>query len=258
MAAVRPEDSIAGAIRRTQAKTINAGMNGAGPLTQLAMLREFGPRATPAAVIWFYYHGNDLTDLATERRQPVLMRYLADKAFRQDLPSRTDGLDRFLRAVLDSYVVKRDLESTSSRPPTGDGGAFPVLRGIAKRIVFSDIGEIFRLRRADPGTTKPDALFGEALAAARDEACRLGSRLVFVFLPDTRALSWGRETPVKGEIFSFVRRHNLGVIDAEAAMLRDKEPRSLIIGHFTPRGNSIVAQSVVEGLPRALRESACP
>ena len=65
-------------IRHAYPMTLNLGMAGNGPLLMLANLKEYLPLYRPKVVLWFYFEGNDLTNLQTEKKSAILMRYLRD------------------------------------------------------------------------------------------------------------------------------------------------------------------------------------
>ena len=257
-ACVKPEDSFAGRLRTAHPKTLNLGVSGAGPLTQLAILREFGALANPDTVLWFYFPGNDLIDLSIESRQPILDRYLREPGFRQNLPARTAQIDDFLRVSMEALLAKHVLGSMTQTSSSDQGRLFTLARGVAKRLIFADIAEIVRSMIETSGRAIPVAMLERIMTAARDETCRMGGKLVLVFLPDTRTLPWGRQADGKKEFLSLMHRLGLSVIDVEAAMLKAPDPRSLVVGHFSPEGNAIIADALIESLDSARRESRCP
>jgi hypothetical protein len=60
----------------------------------LATLKEYVPRFKPKVVLWFYFEGNDLTDLQTERRSALLRSYLTDGFTQQGAFARQSDIDR--------------------------------------------------------------------------------------------------------------------------------------------------------------------
>lgn len=64
-------------IRQRYPATLNLGIAGHGPLFMLATLQEYVSLLKPKIVLWFYYEGNDLTDLQRERRSILLRSYLS-------------------------------------------------------------------------------------------------------------------------------------------------------------------------------------
>src|SRR5262249_10567113 len=97
-------------IHQHDAATLNLGMAGDGPLLMLATLEEYLPPLRPKTVLWFYYEGNDLTDLQTERRSPLLERYLQDGFTQPDLARQRD-IDRAILAELPRLAAREREDS---------------------------------------------------------------------------------------------------------------------------------------------------
>src|SRR5262249_34116317 len=92
---VPPDKNFVALIRQHYPATLNLGMAGNGPLLMLATLKEYLPLYRPKVVLWFYFEGNDLTDLQSEKRNAILMRYLKDD-FNQGLLTRQNDIDQAL------------------------------------------------------------------------------------------------------------------------------------------------------------------
>jgi hypothetical protein len=76
---VPPGTEFVGLIREQYARTLNLGMRGSGPLLELAQIKEYLLALKPTIVLWFYYEGNDLSNLNIEKRSALLRRYLEDR-----------------------------------------------------------------------------------------------------------------------------------------------------------------------------------
>ena len=74
-------------------------MAGNGPLMMLATLKEHLPRISAGIVLWFYYEGNDLVDLQTERKSALLASYLRSDFSQPDLARQRD-IDRAIVAEM--------------------------------------------------------------------------------------------------------------------------------------------------------------
>ena len=59
-------------IRQHYPATINLGVSGDGPLTMLATLKEYVQFAKPRVVLWFFWEGNDLSDLQEREKFPLV------------------------------------------------------------------------------------------------------------------------------------------------------------------------------------------
>ena len=113
-ACVNPGEEIAGQIRSlTEESVINLGIGGNGLLSELAALQEYAESRKPKNVIWLYYEGNDIVDLAREKSAMLLMNYLQPK-FSQNLLHRQTEIDIRLSKYL--AEAETDLEQPALSP----------------------------------------------------------------------------------------------------------------------------------------------
>ena len=70
-------------------------MGGNGPLIEYATLREY-LNTNVKKVLWIYYEGNDLSDLNLEKKNNILINYLKDLNFTQNLKFRQNKIDNLL------------------------------------------------------------------------------------------------------------------------------------------------------------------
>ena len=70
------ENDIAGNLNKNKISTINLGVTGSGPLTSLAVLKEYGNLFKPKNSVYLYFEGNDLDDLNWEKQDNNLIKYL--------------------------------------------------------------------------------------------------------------------------------------------------------------------------------------
>src|SRR5262249_14642133 len=111
-ACVPSNQSFIALIRDHYPATLNLGIDDSGPVTMLAMLKEYGGLFRPKIVLWFYYEGNDLKDLRREKSSPLLMKYLTG-SFTQDLVTRQEQVDRSLIAFVQKAREAKEMELQS-------------------------------------------------------------------------------------------------------------------------------------------------
>ena len=106
---VKRKNTISGNLEKLNKskKFINLGMGGNGPLLKLLSLREFGFLRKTNNVLWFYFEGNDLTELEFEKSSKILNSYLNDKNFTQDLHLKTDVLDKEFLKIHHSNIMRQ-------------------------------------------------------------------------------------------------------------------------------------------------------
>ena len=104
-ACVPSDRNFVSLIRKLHPATLNLGVRANGPLSELATLVEYLPPLRPKLVLWFYFEGNDVIELAAEKRNPVLLRYL-EAGFSQHLLSRQTELDQRIREVVNKLEAE--------------------------------------------------------------------------------------------------------------------------------------------------------
>lgn len=238
-ACVPSEQNMLAQVRETFPATLNLGMAGNGPLSELAAIKEYLPQRRPRVVLWFYYEGNDVSkDLFIEREAAILTSYL-DNGFGQKLEEKQPGIDAALMGEVEKVYDAAPADVTPSTP---------------QKLRLLDIVLLRHLRDA-LGLAVGNAdipLFRRVIREANRTVSSWGGRLYFVYLPSqARYLGLGGQIAQSGlrtRVLSTVRDLNIPVIDIDAAFLRTSEPQSLYQGHFTPEGYRITADTILARL----------
>jgi hypothetical protein len=111
-ACVNPGEDISGQIRSiTGSDVINLGYGGNDPLHELAALKEYAEFRKPKNMLWIYYEGNDLFDLAINQSN-ILMSYLRPE-FSQNLINKQALIDNRLRKFIAEEEAKKLLKDSS-------------------------------------------------------------------------------------------------------------------------------------------------
>ena len=101
-ACVNEKNTIAGNIRKKieVGAVLNLGKAANGPLIEFATLREYLPLINTKKVLWFFFEGNDLRNLSSELKNKILLNYLNDENFSQNLYLKQNDIDAKLRKIL--------------------------------------------------------------------------------------------------------------------------------------------------------------
>jgi hypothetical protein len=242
-------------IRQRDGATLNLGIAGDGPLLMLATLAEYLPRLRPKIVLWFYYEGNDLTDLQVERRSALLNNYLSDGFSQPDL-SRQHDIDQAILGELPRLRAREREDAKNKRWRTVVYGvlAFAKLTAIRGRLnLIRDTDPELAESAADFNTANLEA-FREILIKAKTRVESWDGQLYFVYLPEwsryTSYRSWGKDK--RDEVLKLVNDLGLAVIDMDPVFQRHGDPLSLFpfrgVGHYTTTGHRLVAEEVLRRL----------
>jgi lysophospholipase L1-like esterase len=126
---VQDDENFAGLFRASGRSVLNLGRGGAGPLFELATLREYGKYVHGKAVIWFVFAGNDLANLR-EEKTTKLLAYIEDAHYSQGLLDNVESSSRSLKEFLDDHIKRAIERRQRSLPDPYTHGYGETLDGI--------------------------------------------------------------------------------------------------------------------------------
>jgi lysophospholipase L1-like esterase len=244
---VPSEQNMVALIRKKYPATLNLGMSGNGPLTELADVLEYLTPLQPRRVLWFYYEGNDLTDdLPRDRSDPTLARYL-EPGFRQDFLSRQAEIDSFLKRRVEDKYLEAEQRFLARQTEDRWQGALRL------RTLRAALGlAVWKHEESFAGIDYP--LFHRILRTARDAARTWDGRVYFIYLPasgrylsgDLRRLN----DEVRDKVFAILCELDIPLIDLSGPFGRERvddlyAPNG---GHFTPKGYDLAAERVLQAI----------
>lgn len=255
---VSSDKGFVAVVRSRHSGTINLGVNGHGPMTSLATLKEYGPILKPKHVLWFYYEGNDLRDLdGWEKNSPLLRKYLTS-SFSQRLFSRQAEIDQKLRAFLDTAMAKAatpvSFEKVVKLQHLRQAVQLFYERRPTEQGLPAELLEYLRHTGA-PAAPEDLQLFGTILAEAQATAHAWNGRVVFVYLP-----TWERyripETASQDreKVLKIVERLQMPVIDMHPVFNAQPDPLALFpfrrYAHYNEAGHKLVGEEVIRQLAK--------
>jgi len=245
-ACVHQEQTIAGHLRRQGFAAISLGVGGNGPLSNLAILREFGATVAPQTVVWLHTDGNDIDDLrGLELRSAAFRRY-ADPQFRQGLASRQAEVDAVWKRIYADGAARyqagqalhqrgHPLHAAAPTPTPEEIDRFARAFGVEG---LRGLGDDDMIRLAVG-----------IIAAAREEARRLGAR--FLFVPIRAAPTYRSTYREKhlDRVLADVRRAGIEIVDPDPAIRASGDPDQFFPEthenpHYNARGYSMLADLV--------------
>jgi hypothetical protein len=246
--------SLVGLMRENGSAALGVGLQGSGPLAQLGIVREYLAPLRPPVVIWVFFEGNDLRDLARELTNDLLLRYL-EPAFTQGLRELTPSIQVHLRedisrleAVESEKAEQARLHRETARRRRDSLGGWIRLTETRRRL--KDIG-----RGRLPDRPFDAAAFDQITTRMRDDVASWGGTLVFAYLPSQRRFAdTVAANPHRTDILARVRGQGIAVIDLYEAMSDHPDPLSLfpfrVENHLTAEGYDLLAAT----LSRAIQE----
>ena len=105
----RPND-IASVLRSiSNDYALNLGYGGNGPLIEYATLKEY-LLPNVKIVLWIYLEGNDLYNLNNELKNEILIKYLNDFSFTQNLKYKQNEIDEMAKTIVKKELLNGNLQ----------------------------------------------------------------------------------------------------------------------------------------------------
>jgi hypothetical protein len=260
---------FASVIRAHYPRTINLGIEGDGPLTMLAAMKEYSRILKPQITLWCYFEGNDLGDLRRETNTPLLRRYLTD-GFTQRLATRQSEIDRTLTTYMDTFMDAgsprpglREVVRLATNPDDVRSRLVGMMKLSALRARLGVVANRER-RPASPEAMAQRARsmvdlfesFRQTLIEAKRFTEQSGGRLYFVYLPsrDRYASEGPGPNPDRERVLEIVREVGLPIIDIHPAFVNRGDALALFPfrygPHYNEQGHRLVAETILAGLSR--------
>jgi hypothetical protein len=262
-ACVNQPDTIAGNIRsalnQNKKGVLSLGYSGSGPLIEYAALREYFPFTNAKRVLWMYYE-NDLTDLDSELKNSILLNYLNDKKFTQNIKSRQKEVDKkALNNLLQEYKITEERLEKEKLLHERSKEHRSYIKKIIKLYTVREmvINRFFRVGWLAPPPLPPrEQEFEKIIKLANELTENNGGTFYFVYLPQIiRYLDFAKNNTKEfrkyGKIVKIVNKLNIPIINIYSELFeKHKDPLSLFslrkFGHYNEDGYSLVAQIILD------------
>ncbi|MFO0592416.1 MAG: phage holin family protein [Polyangiaceae bacterium] len=261
-----PQNKITAAfVRKKFPKTLTFGMCANGPLMEYADFREFVTELKPKVVLWVYYN-NDLSDMNVETQSELLMRYVNDDTFKQNLASRQAGVDK----ALDDYLNAFGPTAPAWPSALGSVGltreSTPLfLQDVVMREGHSSFAAFLRLdwftnaistRLLEKNFFAAEPrwdLFKKVLTKTRETTESWGGKAYFVYLPDAFYMSKKvkMEEPNRKGVLQAAHDAGMKVIDVHEVFMALPDPEKMrphYEAHFTEEGFELVGKTINDAL----------
>ena len=241
----RPND-ISSVLRSLSKKNVlNLGISGNGPLTEYATLREY-KHTNVKNIIWIYFEGYDLADLINEKKNFILMNYIKDENFSQNLRNRNDIKDQIVEKI-----TKKEYNRIVEKYNDDNKLKYKILKFIrldkTKKVIF--VNQIV----SEEINEKVFKDFKDIMALTKIEADKMKSKLYFVYLPEFLRLSENYSNKNYYKVLKIVNDLDIPVIDLKKSLLdKEKNPFDLypfgMNAHFNVKGYRKSSQIILKNI----------
>ena len=241
----RPND-IASVLRTLSNKSVlNLGYAGNGPLVEYATLREY-LNSNVKKVLWIYYEGNDLNGLKEEMREKILMSYLNDLTFTQNLKLKQNEINDLAKNITErEYVIlKEDLKTRKKK--------IFKLHLINFIKIYNTRNLIFPPKQTQSKLSPLSQLqpeFKKILELTKDLTNKNNSKLYFVYLPEYTRFKTNYDNKNYNLVKEIVNELNIPFIDIYKDVFeKEKNPLKLfpfeLDNHYNQEGYKKVGEKI--------------
>ena len=226
-ACVNRPDDISSILRELSKKSVlNLGYSSNGPLIEYATLREY-MKKNVKKVLWMYYEGNDLGELDVELLNNILVKYLENKKFSQNLINKQNEINLKVDEKISSEKNIR-LKST-----------------IFKFIKLTKVRYLFVVKPQQ--IIRPE--FKQVLLSAKNLVKQNNSKLYFVYLPEYARYKSNFDNTNYLKIKKILSELDIPLIDLHTEIfIKEKDPTDLYpfnsFGHYNELGYKKVADKI--------------
>ncbi len=237
--------------KKTNQDIINLGLSGNGPLLQFANLKEFFNFKKAKNVIFLYYEDNDLSELVSEFKHPILREYFENDSFVQEIYKNQKITDKMM---LEKFNLKlKDFQSNKE-----DGFLIPSFfkmqntRQIVRKFLRKK--ENFKIIEYDRNSL---IIFDKVLKKTQELSTKNNSNLYFVYIPGFNRFTKNIQAEDDKhlnyeEVIKSVKKNNINLIDFYANMRELDDPLALYpfrgFGHFNEKGYKILAEYILKNI----------
>lgn len=224
----RPND-IASVLRTLSKKSaLNLGYRGNGPLTEYATLREY-LKPGVENILWFYFENSDVYDLDYELNSEILLNYIKDENFTQNLISRQHLIDKSAKTLMQTMFEHH------------------------KSLKFI---KLYRLRALISEKIKPPGKqlkvqleFKEIMKKANSLAVKNNSKLYFIYLPHYARYKINYTDPNYGSVKKIIEDMKIPFIDISKEVFeKESNPLELypfqMYNHYTIEGYHKISKKI--------------
>tara|TARA_A100001011_G_C14305033_1_gene842653 strand:- start:916 stop:2226 length:1311 start_codon:yes stop_codon:yes gene_type:complete len=223
----RPDDIPSQLRLRLDKGVLNLGYGANGPLLELATLVEY-IKPNTKKILWIFTD-NDLSNLNDEIKNNILIKYLENIDFNQNLINKQKDIDIYLENILKKNLIKGVGE-----------GKFEINKFIKfynTRLIFSKYS--FQV--------KPE--FSKILSLAQKIADKNNSEFYFIYLPQYQNYQFNYDNEMYKNVINTVNSLDINLIDLKHELEKLSIEKTNLFpfnmyGHYTKYGYKVISDII--------------
>ena len=238
---VDQEHSISGILSNYDKNSgvLNLGSSGNGPLLELASLREYSTNLKIKKIIWLFYD-NDILNLAErEKNNKVLIKYLNDENFSQNLILKQNLIDTKVKEL----VINKLSDELNAKKKKQNIRLVNIIKLHELRILLSAIYYERKFTKQDYD------IFKSIIISTKYYAEKKNAEIYFVYLPDFNKFDdYFIKKHTYSNVKKIVKNLNIKFIDIYSLFLTFNNPKEFFpfgqFGHYNEEGYRIISEFI--------------
>jgi len=236
---VKPNETIGAHLISSGLSVISMGKGGNGPLSEYATFKEYGLSIKPKVLLWEFFP-NDLGNLIDEMNSDLLMNYIYDESFTQNLTNRQNEVDSLVLDYLDKRVLEEALTNKYN-----ENVFFKLLKLSTIRSTILSIQK--RKNEISPSNLNDFRLI---LNNVKKLVNSYNGKLYFVYFPYIDRHSMDMEDyDYYQKVLNTVRELDIPIIDIRKEVFNEHSRRASLIStvkgnHYNEKGYRLIAEKI--------------
>ena len=236
----RPHD-IASVLRTlSNEPVLNLGYEGNETIIMFSTLKEYLPKKVEN-ILWMYHEGNDTDEIEIELKNQILLKYLYDDNFIQNLKSNQNKIDE---------IVKNSIKKFLDSQKKVNKFSFEKLRIVIRFLKLSNLREELFYKEKRELFTPPHPMFKKILENTKKISKNNKSNFYFVYLPEYLRFTkdYQKNTQYK-KIKKIIEDSNIKFIDIKKEIFdKSEDPEKLFsiknTGMYNEEGYKKIAEYI--------------
>ncbi len=238
-ACVNNKDNLISNLKSTtffkEKNILNLGYGGNGSLLNLATLKEYFPNSKNVKyVFWIYYEGNDLEELNNEISNKILIKYLNNTKFSQDLKNKQKEINKYVTDVL-----KKNTER-------GDEKDLPVINTLVSILGLDRVRNLFYSKFITDNKYKKNIelvkIFEDIVFETKKHVSDYKAQLIFVYIPSNFKSEGKRYYK---NILNIIKKNNIKYLDlTNDNFIKDENMYPKYGAHFNQNGYKVLSKKI--------------
>ena len=236
----RPHD-IASVLRTlSNEPVLNLGYEGNETIIMFSTLKEYLPKKVEN-ILWMYHEGNDTDEMEIELKNQILLKYVYDDNFIQNLKSNQNKIDKIIKNSINKFLDNQKKINKFTFEKLRIAIRFLKLSNLREELFYEEKGELFN---------PPHPMFKKILENTKKISRNNDSNFYFIYLPEYLRFTKDYKKNIQyKKIKKIIEDSNIKFIDIKKEIFDESEdPKKLFsiknAGMYNEEGYKKIAEYI--------------